>query len=112
MITTTTPVGLGFNPFSVLKKVVTNPLVQQTAVAAGQAYAPGQYAQVTSVANRANALYKQAQGPHGPRGPMPMEPMPPPMMDPDIGPGGVKSSNGLVIAGVVAVGLIVLLMAK
>lgn len=117
VITTATPVGLGFNPFSALKKVVTNPLIQRTAVAAGQAYAPDQYAQVTSAANQANAFYQQTkgpQGPQGPHGPVPMGPGGPHghAMGPDMGPQGAGNSHillyGLVGAGV----LVALLMMK
>jgi hypothetical protein len=119
VITTATPVGLGFSLFKDLKKVVSNPLVQRTAVAAGQAYAPDQYASVTSTANQANAFYQQAKGPQGPRGPMPMGPGGPMgphghehAMGPDMGPQGAGNSHillyGLVGAGV----LVALLMMK
>lgn len=112
VITTATPVGLGFNPFSALKKVVTNPLVQRTAVAAGQAYAPDQYASVTSAANRANAFYQQAKGPqpHG-GAPMPMGPHEH-AMGPDMGPQGAGNSHILVYGLVGAGVLVALLMMK
>jgi len=119
--TATPPAGLGFNPLNVVKsagrglvRVASNPNVQRAAAAGAQAYAPDQYASAQMYADRARGIFRP------PPGSMPMGPPPPPPMmapDPDagpgdIGPGGVKSSSGLVIAGVVAVGLLVLLMSK
>ena len=92
--------------------------VQRAAAAAAQAYAPGQYAQVTEYADRARGIFR----PPGPQTPMqmPMPMMPPqamPPMDDDGGPmpapgGPVQKGNLLTIGALVGAGLIVLLLLR
>lgn len=135
MITTATPVGLGFslNPVSLIKKSITIPTkfalkvasnknVQHAAVAAGEAYATQNYASEAAAAqNYAN----QARGilhPPGPGGAPagPMGPMPPPGMDPSdapVGPDGVPrgmhpNSNMLLYGGLALAGVLVLMLMK
>lgn len=77
--------SLGFNPVSALKtagkavyNVARDPNVQRAAMAAGQAYAPQQYAQAATYADRARGLVQQIRPP-GPPQMMPQGPMPPQM---------------------------------
>lgn len=114
---------LGFNPTSALKRVARgaydvarDPNVQRAAMAAGQAYAPQQYAQAAMYADRARGLVR-AGAPQGPPMPPQMQMMPPqgpPMYDesdggPQMAP--VKKGNMLpllLIGGAIVVVLFVL----
>jgi len=106
---------LGFNPFSAVKSaargvyhVAADPRVQRAAASAAQAYAPGQYAQVTEYADRARGIIR----PPGPMGPGPGPMMPGPAADDDAAPapaGPVQRGNLLLIGGAVVVGLVLFL---
>lgn len=52
MVSTT----LGFDPFSTIEHIVSNPNVQRAAASAAQAYAPGAYAQANQYADIARGL--------------------------------------------------------
>lgn len=116
VITTASPAGLGFNPFSAIKsgvttvargavRVASNPNVQRAAAAGAQAYAPAQYAQAQMYADRARGILRPPPG--APPPPMPMM-LPPPDMDQGA-PRPVKS-NGMMLAALVGAGLIVVLL--
>jgi len=120
VITTATPVGLGFNPFSAVKavakgvaRVATNPNVQRAATTAAAAYAPGQYAQAQQYANQARGVYRTVIGPGGRPMPVPVQMPAPPMSaveESDMHPtkGGGVMTYALIGAGL----LVVLLLVK
>jgi hypothetical protein len=138
VITTATPVGLGFswNPVSLVKasimiptkaalKIASNKNVQHAAVAAGEAYAQQNYAsQAAAAANYANQArgILNPQGPGGPHGGPggPMGPMPPPGLDTSDGPmgpggpgGGMRpNSNMLLFGGLAVAGILVVMLMK
>lgn len=119
MITAATPAGLGFSPFSALKtvartaaRVATNPNVQRAAVAAGQAYAPEQYAQAQQYAAKARHVYRTVIGPNG----RPIQvaadaptDMPPVATDSSPEPGG-KSGGGMLTLAAIGGGLLLVLL--
>lgn len=96
-----------------------DPRLQRAAAAAAQAYAPGQYAQVTEYADRARGIIR----PPMPGQPMPMQQMPMPQMpqmpmpggDDDMGPapgGPVQKGNMFMIAALAGAGLLVFLLLR
>lgn len=103
--------GLGWNPFHALKRVASNPLVQNVAKAEANQYAPGAVADV----NKARSIYQSAQGPQpGPGGPHGGKhgPIGPTMPDDGGGagvPAGAQNSH-ILLYGLVGAGILVAIL--
>ncbi len=106
--------GLGFNPLSVVRRVVTDPRAQRLAVAAGRSYAPEQVSTAERYAAQAQNVLRARVVTPAPAPRMQMMPMPNDVNDDGMLPPGTHASKGNLIglAAVVGAGVILFLVLR